>query len=77
MKQLYHSAKLFAYGTFCDACANFCTNLAERCLIKNKPLNKKLLIFMSNFSADKLLRWQIFERQFIDRFIDDDSFRLP
>lgn len=68
MKQIFFSAKLFAYGAFCDICATFCTNMTEKYIFKNKSLNKKLLIFMSNFSNNNLVRWQNLERRFIHRF---------
>lgn len=65
MNYLLSSAKLFIFGAFCDVCASFCTHMAEEAIMKNKPLNKKLLIFMSNFSNNSLILWQAFERKFI------------
>lgn len=65
MQLILLSAKLFTYGAFCDLCASFCTHLAEKNIEKSKPLNKKLLTFMSNFSNNNLVKWQIIERRFI------------
>ena len=65
MKQIFFSIKLLVYGSFCDMCAGFCTKMAEKSLDKNKSLNKKLLIFMSNFSGNNLKNWQDFERKFL------------
>lgn len=68
MKQLFSSVRLFAFGFFCDLCSSFCTYLAEKCLDNKKPLNKKLLIKMSNFSDNNLKKWQSCERRFLKRF---------
>lgn len=68
MSQLYYSAKLFIFGAFCDLCASFCTALTEKCILKNKPLNKKLLTKMSNFCNNCYVRWQRFERWFLDEY---------
>ena len=76
MKQIFFSVKLLVFGAFCDMCAAFCTYLAERCISHNKSLNKKLLIFMSNFSDNNLVRWQAFEKRFLCLFIDNAR-RLP
>lgn len=65
MKLILLSARLFAYGAFCDFFANLCTRLAEKNITKNKPLNKKLLTSMSNFSNNCLVRWQVIEHRFI------------
>lgn len=65
MSHLLLSAKLFVFGAFCDACASFCTYMAEKCITQNKPLNKKLLRIMSNFSNNSLLLWQASERKFL------------
>ena len=77
MKQIFLSVNLLTYGAFCDMCAGFCTYLAEKCLIQNKSLNKKLLIFMSNFSGNNLTNWQAFERKFLKQFLENHSHRLP
>ena len=65
MNRLLLSAKLFIFGAFCDSCASLCTYMAEKCIIQNKPLNKKLLTSMSNFSNNSLLLWQAFERKLL------------
>lgn len=77
MKQIFLSLKLLAYGAFCDMCAGFCTYLAEKYLAENKSLNKKLLIFMSNFSGNNLKNWQAFERKFIKQFYKTRPNRMP
>ena len=77
MKQIFFSIKLLVYGGFCDTCAKFCTHLAEKRLSENKSLNKKLLIFMSNFSDNNLTNWQAFERRFLNQFLENRSSRLP
>ncbi len=77
MKQFFLSIKLLTYGAFCDMCSTFCTYLAEKSLMKNKSLNKKLLIFMSNFSGNNLERWQDFERKFLKQFLETHPNRLP
>ncbi len=77
MKQIFFSIKLLTYGAFCDMCAGLCTRMAEKCLAENKSLNKKLLIFMSNFSGNNLKSWQDFERKFLKQFLDNHSHRLP
>lgn len=65
MKLILLSTKLCLYGFFCDLCADLCTKIAEKNILENKPLNKKLLIFMSNLSNNSLVKWQIIERRFI------------
>lgn len=75
MSYLLLSAKLFVYGAFCDACASFCTHMAEKAILKNKPLNKKLLILMSNFSNNSLVLWQSFELKFLKSV--KDPHKLP
>jgi len=77
MKQLFSSLVLFSFGGFCDMCADFCTHLAEKNISQNKPLNKKLLIFMSNFSNNSFSRWQKYEQKFIEEFSKEDPTRLP
>lgn len=77
MKQIFLSIKLLTFGAFCDICTSFCTYLAERCLCQNKALNKKLLIFMSNFSSNNLENWQVFERKFLKQFLNSHSRHLP
>ena len=75
MIYLFSSAKLFIFGAFCDAFASLCTRMAEDAILKNKPLNKKLLIHMSNFSNNCLVFWQASERRFIKSV--KDFRRLP
>lgn len=70
MRQVIFSVHLFIYGAFCDMCLAFCTYLAEKNLSKNKALNKKLLIFMSNFSGNNLNKWQSLERRFLKKVSD-------
>lgn len=65
MKLLLLSSKLFLYGFFCDLCTNLCTRMTEKNILKNKPLNKKLLTFMSNLSNNSLVKWQVIEKRFI------------
>ncbi len=77
MKQIFLSIKLLTHGAFCDMCTSFCTYLAEKNLTRNKSLNKKLLIFMSNFSSHNLENWQDFERKFLKQFLNNHSHRLP
>lgn len=77
MKQLFFSLILFSYGSFCDMCADFCTHIAEKKLSRNKELNKKLLIFMSNFSDSNFVRWQKFEHRFIEEFSRKNPSNLP
>ena len=77
MKQIFLSIKLLTFGAFCDICTSFCTYLAEKRLCQNKALNKKLLIFMSNFSSNNLENWQVFERKFLKQFLNSHSRHLP
>ena len=77
MKLLFLSLILFSFGSFCDKCADFCTRLAEKNILKHKSLNKKLLIFMSNFSSYNLENWQAFERKFLKQFLENHNSRLP
>lgn len=77
MKQLFSSLFLFSFGGFCDMCADFCTYMVEKSILLNKPLNKKLLIFMSNFSNNIFVRWQKYEHKFIEEFSKEDPSRLP
>ena len=77
MKQIFFSIKLLTYGAFCDMCASLCTRMAEKNLKQDKSLNKKLLIFMSNFSGNNLEHWQDFERKFLKQFLNNHSRRLP
>ena len=76
MKLIFLSVKLFVFGAFCDFFAKLCTHITEKNLQKNKPLNKKLLTYMSNFSNNCFIRWQIIERKFI-RFSLDPAHSLP
>jgi len=76
MKELFLSVFLFSYGAFCDLCANISTSLAEKRISKNKELNKKLLIFMSNFSHSNLSRWQKSEQKIIAMLLRDNR-KLP
>lgn len=73
MKLILLSTKLFAYGAFCDFFANLCTHMAENNIQKNKPLNKKLLTFMSNFSNNCLVKWQVIEQKFIRLSLGPDQ----
>lgn len=77
MKQLFFSISLFIFGSFCDFCADFATHLAEKYLSENKSLNKKLLIFMSNFSNNNLAKWQDFEHRFLKQFSHKFPRNLP
>ena len=65
MKLLVMSVRLFIYGFFCDSCIKLCTKIAEENLKKERPLNNKLLNFLSNLSNNSLSKWQIIERRFI------------
>ena len=65
MKLLLLSAKLFLFGYFCDLCSNICTKMTEKRITKEKPLTGRLLNFISNLSANSLVRWQIIERRVI------------
>lgn len=65
MNLLLLSAKLFLYGWFCDICSDICTKMAEKDILKKRPLNKKLLTFMSNLSDNSLIKWQRIEQRFI------------
>ena len=76
MRIIYMSVKLFLYGYFCDTCVNLCTVYTEKNLQKNLPLNKKLLINLSNFSDKSLLKWQSMEKEYIRLCLEKGSFRL-
>lgn len=76
MRLILLSTKLYLYGFFCDACTNFCTRLTEKNILNNKPLNKKLLTFMSNLSNNSLVKWQVIERRFIRLSLERQSFWL-
>lgn len=65
MKLLLLSVKLFVFGYFCDVCAGICTRITEKRLKKNRPLNGRLLAYVSNLSNNSLAKWQITERRFI------------
>ena len=65
MKLLILSIKLFIFGFFCDMCTSLCTKMTESKLLNNQPLNKKLLVFMSNLSNNSLIKWQGIEKRFI------------
>lgn len=69
MKLLFLSARLFTLGTICDFSASVCTKLVENTIEKNKPLTKKLLTFMSNFSNNSLVKWQKIEHKFIQQTV--------
>lgn len=77
MQLILLSARLFSYGAFCDLCASICTRMAEKNIEKSKPLNKKLLTFMSNFSHNRLVKWQIIEHRFIRLSLERKSSLLP
>ena len=76
MRMLFFSIRLFLYGYFCDVCVNLCTAYAEKALINNLPLNKKLLIKMSNFSNNNLIRWKALEGKYIRLCLDQGLFWL-
>lgn len=65
MKLLFLSARLFTLGSICDFSASLCTKIAENAIQEGKPLTKKLLTFMSNFSNNSLVKWQKIEHRFI------------
>lgn len=65
MKIFMLSIKLFIYGFFCDMCIKVCTGITERNLIRKRPLNNRLLAFISNLSSNSLCKWQIIEKRFI------------
>ena len=73
MKLIFLSLALFAYGAFCDFFANLCTDIAEKNIQKNRPLNKKLLTIMSNFSNNCLVKWQAIEQEFIRLSLQPDQ----
>ena len=77
MNQIFFSLKLLIYGIFCSVCVFFCTYFAEKCVVKNKALNKKLLTFMSNFSDNNLNKWQNMEKKFLRRYPGDISSDSP
>jgi len=76
MRIILLSLRLYFYGYFCDICANLCTAYVERNLAKDRPLNKKLLTFMSNFSNNILLKWQAMEKSYIKLCLQQESFWL-
>ena len=65
MRLVFLSIGLFIYGYFCDICVNICTQLCDACLKARIPLNKKLLIVLSNFSDKSLITWQSYEKKYI------------
>lgn len=75
MKQILLSIHLLTFGAFCDFCLSLCTHLTEKRISQNKSLNKKLLIFMSNFSSNNLNKWQNLERRLLNEATDLS--RLP
>lgn len=77
MQLILLSVRLFTYGAFCDLCSSFCTRMTEKNIEKNKPLNKKLLTFMSNFSHNRLVKWQTIEHRFIRLSLERRSSLLP
>lgn len=76
MSVIFYSVRLFLYGYFCDVCVNLCTAYAEKSIINNRPLNKKLLIKMSNFSNNCLLKWQVMEKSYIKLCLERGFFWL-
>ncbi len=73
MKLLFLSIRLFSYGFFCDTCMTICTKLAERALLNNKPLTKKMLVFFSRISDKNIIRWQLIEKKFIQYSLEKQS----
>lgn len=65
MKLIFLSARLFIYGAFCDFIARICTRITEKNIEKHKPLTKKLLTYMSNFSDSCFVKWEVIEKRFI------------
>lgn len=65
MKLIFFSIILYLYGFYCDICLNICTGIAEKRLMSNKTLCKKLLIFMSNLSDRNLKKWHNLEQKVI------------
>ena len=74
MKLLYLSVKLYLYGAYCDLCVGLCTCFTKRFVLKNRELNKKLLINMSNFSQKNLKHWKDIEQEFIRLKLEKESF---
>lgn len=70
MNLIFLSARLLILGHFCDVCSDICIRLAEKNIVKKRPLNKKLLTFMSNLSHNSLKKWQIVEKRFIHLLIE-------
>lgn len=76
MKLIFLSLKLYLFGLFCDFCVNTCTKIAEKRILKNQPLNKKLLTKMSNLSNNSLTAWHIRELNFIRLSLEKLGFWL-
>ena len=70
MKLFILSIRLFTLGAICDFSAALCTKTAESAIRKNKPLTKKLLTKMSNFSNTSFVKWQKIEQRFIHLSIE-------
>ena len=74
MRLIFLSLGLYIYGYFCDLCVNICTRICEIFLDIDIPLNKKLLIALSNFSDKSLIKWQNYEKKYIKFCINQGFF---
>ncbi len=66
MAYILLSSKLFIFGYYCDLCIMLLNKLCDKELKKDKKLNKKLLIKMSNLTNKNLVKWQKIEKEVIN-----------
>lgn len=70
MKLFIISLRLYFYGFYCDTFLKICTKITEKNLNKKRPLNGKMLAFISNLSNNSLTKWQVREKRFISLWVE-------
>lgn len=70
MKIIFISAVLFIYGWFCDICIKICEKLTENKLKKGRELNGKFISLISNFTNNRLTKWETLEKKVIHHFAE-------
>lgn len=73
MKLVLLSSALFVYGCFCDICIKICEKIAENRLKKGRTLTGKGISALSNFTNNRLLRWNSLEQRVIHLFLRQNS----
>lgn len=74
MKTVFLSIILLIYGYFCDICRVICQKSAEGLIKRGKPLTKKSLVCLGNFTERRFSYWKKLERKFIYLLASERTF---